>query len=295
MRKKLILAGIFFFTFLLFCFSVKALQIYKKINFSRQLSSEIKKEADSLDAKYSFLVKDLGPWGQNFADNENNRFIAASLIKLPILASAFTAISKGKISLNDIVIIKKEDIVFGSGKLKKCLLPYTLTFKELLELMITISDNTAANKAISLLGIDYINASFKEMGLKETLLARKMMDFSKRQKGIENYTSAADISFLLEKIYKKSLGSKELSLLAVSFLKKQKVNDRLPLYLPKTVIIAHKTGYERGVVNDAGIVFAPNRKYIICVLVEGKVTYRKAKKFIANASLLAYNLYNHRR
>jgi len=118
------------------------------------------------------------------------------------------------------------------------------------------------------------------------------MDFSQRKKGVENYTNPADIAYILEKIYRGELVNKKLSKLALSFLKKQKVNDRLPRYLPDGVIVAHKTGLERGVVHDAGIVFTPKGDYLICVLVKGTKSYSRAKKFIAQFSLLTYNLYN---
>ena len=129
------------------------------------------------------------------------------------------------------------------------------------------------------------------MGLTETALHRRLMDFSKRKQGVENYSSAYDISLVLEKSYDQKLISKELSRFGLKLLKKQKVNDRLPRYLPKDIVVAHKTGLERGVVHDAGIIFTPQGDYIITVLVKGEKNYRKAKKFIAQISGLTYNLY----
>jgi beta-lactamase class A len=119
-----------------------------------------------------------------------------------------------------------------------------------------------------------------------------MMDFSQRSNGVENYTAASDIVYLLEKIYNKQLIDRAYSELILSFLKKQKIKDRIPRYLPKGVIVAHKTGLERGIVHDAGIVFSPKDDYIICVLTKKVKVYSKAKKFIAQLSLLTYkNLY----
>jgi beta-lactamase class A len=188
-------------------------------------------------------------------------------------------------------MITRKDIAGGSGKIKTMKLPCLLSIRELLEFMITVSDNTATNKIIEILGLDYINARFKKIGLNNTKLMRKMMDFSRRHNGVENYTSSRDIVCILEKIYRKELTSDEFSEMAISFLKDQQVNDRLPRYLPKEVVVAHKTGLERRVVHDAGIVFTPRGNYIICVLVKGAESYKKAKKFIAQVSLLTYNLY----
>ncbi len=239
----------------------------------------------------SFLIKDLKFRNAMLANNETSKFAAASLLKLPILAAAFNAISEGQMALNTIVAIKRKDITGGSGKLKGYKLPFKLSIGKLLELMISASDNTATNKIISILGRDYINEEFIKTGLKDTHLARPMMDFSQRKNGVENYTSSRDIASILEKIYDRKLINATMSDLALSFLKKQKVNDRLPRYLPKNTVIAHKTGLEKGTVHDAGIVFAPGGDYIICVLTGNSRGYQKPKKLIAQISLLAYNLY----
>ncbi len=266
-------------------------QLYAKDVFLRDLKSLLREEFKNQKIEYAFVIKKLGFLDPTLLHKANQQFPAASLVKLPILAAAFYAVKEKKISLEKLVTIRRKDIAGGSGKLKSLSLPRKFTFAQLLELMISLSDNSATNKVIEILDLKYINSIFKRLGLTDTTLVRKMMDFSQRKNGIENYTSAADISYLLEKIYKEKFVNKKLSKLALSFLMKQKVNDRLPRYLPAEVIVAHKTGLERGVVHDAGIVFTSNGDYLICVLVKGGKNYAQAKKFIAQLSLLAYNLY----
>jgi len=293
-KQKLALSvlGLFLVISGLFLCGNRILQNYQRTKSFNSLRISIEKLTDDYPGiDCVFLIKDLKFRNAVLADNKKNKFPAASLLKLPILASALNAINEKQIALDDSVIINKKDIVGGSGKLKKCQLPYKLTFNELLELMISASDNTATNKTIQILGFDYINDQFIKIGLKDTYLTRLMMDFSQRKNGIDNYTSSRDIALILEKIYDQRLASRSLSKLAIAFLKKQKVNDRLPRYLPKNTVIAHKTGLEKGVVHDAGIVFAPQGSYIICVLTKNSKEYQKSKKLIAQISLLAYNLY----
>jgi len=266
-------------------------QLYEKDIFRRGLKNLIREEFKNAKIEYAFVIKKLGFLEPELLHKAQKQFPAASLIKLPVLAAAFYAVREKKISLEEVVTIRKKDITGGSGKLKSLSLPKKFTFAQLLELMISSSDNTAANKVIEILGFEYINSIFERLGLTDTIMVRKMMDFSQRKNGIENYTSAADISYLLEKIYRRGLANRKLSKLALIFLRKQKVNDRLPRYLPAEVGVAHKTGLERGVVHDAGIIFTSNGDYLICVLVKGGKNYAKAKKFIAQLSLLAYNLY----
>ena len=266
-------------------------QLYQKDIFLRDLKSFVNEEFKDASIEYAFVIKRMGLLEQKLLHNANQRFPAASLIKLPILAAAFYAVREKRVLLEEVVTIQKKDVAGGSGKLKSLSLPRKFTFAQLLELMISSSDNTATNKVIEILDFAYINNIFKKLGLTDTILARKMMDFSQRKRGVENYTSAVDISYLLEKIYKEGLVNQKLSKIALTFLKKQKVNDRLPRYLPVEVVVAHKTGLERGVVHDAGIIFTLNGDYLICVLVKGSKSYALAKKFIAQLSLLAYNLY----
>lgn len=278
------LAFVFFVGSQLFSF-------YQKDILLQRLGKQIKESADVDYLTSSFFIKDLGFPGLTLKKDSNIPFPAASIIKLPILAAAFKAVDQGLVSLDQKVAIHHSDISNGSGRLKTYKLPYVLSFQELLELMISVSDNTATNKVISLLGFKFINDTFAELGLDATVLARKMMDFKQRRKEIENYTCSKDIVFILDKIYHRRLVNKKLSELALSFLKKQKVRDRIPRYLPEGVVVAHKTGLERGVVHDAGIVFSQGGDYIICVLAKKNTSFKQAKKFIAQVSLLTYNLY----
>ncbi|MBU0693712.1 MAG: class A beta-lactamase-related serine hydrolase [Candidatus Omnitrophica bacterium] len=294
MRKKytfivgILVVSLFFF---LGSSCQKLILFNKKKKLFSKLEEKIKQQVKEFKGDYSFLIKDLTFPSLKLAFGEEKVFPAASLVKLPLLAVAFSAVRENKIFLDKVTVIERKDIAGGSGMIKKMNLPLKVTWGKLLELMIAESDNTATNKVIDLLGFDYIQSSFKELGLRKTSLVRGMMDFSKRRKGIENYTSVCDIAYLLTKIYNKQLIDEELSAAALSLLKKQKGNDRLKAYLPKNIAVAHKTGLERGVVHDAGIIFSPGGDYIICVLTSGIKDYRKAKKFIAKLSLITYNLY----
>lgn len=296
MKKEKYFKKILFFLLcvLVIFFSLVFISIRKSAEFFSILEQEVLNLIKDPQEKISFLMKDLSfPWKELTLKPEKE-LPAASLVKLPLLAVAFKAIDEGKICLDDLVIIERKDVTGGSGIIKGKKLPLKLTFAKLCELSITYSDNTATNKIIDILGFDYINTGFKELELNHTSLKRKMMNFSKRRKGIDNYTSASDIAFLLEKIYRKRIIGKETSETMLRFLKRQTVADRIPKYLPKEIIVAHKTGLEKSVVHDAGIVFSPRGNYIICVLTKGIKDYRKAKKIIAEVSNLTYNLYQNR-
>lgn len=237
----------------------------------------------------SFIIKDIKKPYLEISYREQEAFPAASLIKLPIAAVAFKAIAEKKVKLWQVFTIEAKDITGGSGLIKTMRTPVALSYKKLIELMLAQSDNTATNKLIDILGYDYLNKGFRQLGLKNTILRRKMMDFSKRRKGVENYTSALDITELLERLYANKLVNKRSSKMLLAFLLRQKMKDRIPRYLPKNVAVAHKTGLEKGVVHDAGIIFSSKSDYVICVLTKRVKNFSKAKKFIASISLLTYN------
>jgi len=253
------------------------------------LEDKVQIISKNFSGEYSYVIKNIEKPFYEISRNENKMFPAASVIKLPVAAVAFKAAKEGKVSLSQKFVITAKDITSGSGIIKTMPTPVVLTFKEIIEIMIANSDNTATNKIINILGYQYLNNGFREIGLKRTVIKRKMMDFSRRKRGVENYTSASDIVFLLEEIYKGKLIDKDSSQMILSFLSKQKINDRIPRYLPKNIKVAHKTGLERGVVHDAGIIFSSKGDYVVCVFTKRVKDYSKAKKFIARLSLATYN------
>jgi beta-lactamase class A len=164
--------------------------------------------------------------------------------------------------------------------------------ERLIGLMIYDSDNTAANIITDLLGIDYLNSTFKSFGLKNTELSRKIADYKMRDKGIENYTTAADMALLLEKIYRRELGNKNISNQCINIMKLTHTNDRIPRYLPADVMVAHKTGLENGVCHDAGIVFTRKGNFLICVLTRhANSNSLPSKRFIGRVSLSVYKYF----
>ncbi|UCC94368.1 MAG: serine hydrolase [Candidatus Omnitrophota bacterium] len=294
MRKKTLYIGglICIGLSLLILTSYPKFAVYqKKKDIFQSLDAKITTQTEQLNVHSAILIQDLSFPYLSVACNEEETFPAASIVKLPILAVALNAVNEGRLSLSQKVVIMRKDVFGGSGVIKRMRFPVTLTVEKILELMITHSDNTATNTVIGLLGFEYINEGFKKLGLKNTTLSRKMMDFYKRKKGIENYTTAVDMTHLLETIYSNRLVNKKFSQYALSLLKRQEVNDRLPRDLPEGVEVAHKTGLEKGIVHDIGIVFTSRGDYIICVLTKKVQKHKNAKNFIAQISLLTYNLY----
>jgi beta-lactamase class A len=250
---------------------------------------EIMGSARNFRGETGLIIKDLKR-GWEIRIKQDKLFPSASIVKIPIMAACFLAQEEGKINLKDSVILKNRFKVLGSGRLKEFPEGTPVKIKDLIEMMIAESDNTATNMLIDLLGEDYLNNAFKRLGLNNTNIARNMMDFKSRRIGVENYITASDLSLLLEKIYTGRLLNKRISTQCLDILKKQKMRDRIPARLPQEVLVAHKTGLERYVCHDAGIVFTANGDFLICALTRhNNKTSKIAKDFIADTALKAYN------
>lgn len=198
--------------------------------------------------------------------NGDEVFPAASIIKIPVLLEAFRQSLDGRLNLAEQITLRNEDKVGGMGVLKELTQGITLPFIDILTLMIIISDNTAANIAITKVGMENVNSYMKQLGLNKTILQRKMMNLEARKRGLDNFTSPKDMADLLQKLVTKNILNEWSCEKALEILKKQQVNDRIPRYLPEEISVAHKTGELVGVRHDVGIVFAKKHPFIISAM-----------------------------
>jgi len=256
----------------------------------QELERDIERSVRDFQGELGLVIKDLGT-GRTILRDPDRPFPSASMVKVPIMAACLKAVEEGQITLEEVLRLKRTDKVRGSGILRAAPAGTPVTVEKLLELMITDSDNTAANMLIDLLGFDYIGQAFRELGLERTNLSRKMMDFRSRANGVENYTTPRDMAGILEKMYRGTCVSSHVAEKCLAVLKEQKVNDRIPRYLPRKTLVAHKTGLEHKVCHDAGIVFAPRGDLLICVLTEGNTGAIIAKRMIARIASRVYKLY----
>ncbi|WP_058187224.1 serine hydrolase [Terracidiphilus gabretensis] len=98
----------------------------------------------------------------------------ASTIKLAILLDAAEQIRAGKASFDEKLVLSHENQVPGSGIIGQLDTPLPLTLRDVLHLMVTLSDNTATNMAIDRLGLDHINQTILAAGLHQTWLYKKV-------------------------------------------------------------------------------------------------------------------------
>jgi beta-lactamase class A len=223
--------------------------------------------------------------------NSQEVFQSASLIKIPILLSVLLAHNKDEINIQHPVTISNENIVGGSGVLQALSNGLTLSVKDLMTLMIIVSDNTATNILIDLLGIERINTKFQELGLKHTKLNRKMMDFAAMKQGKDNQTTPEEIIHCLKLVNDfNELFEIDGQNIAKEMLNHQQIRDKLPALVDEDQItVFNKTGELSNVEHDCAIFECQGRKGYIAVLTDrlndqenAKQTIRKIGKHISD-------------
>ncbi len=220
--------------------------------------------------------------------NSTKIFPAASMIKVPIMYEIMRQAAIDNLSLDDCLMVTSDIRTAGSGILKELRPNITMTIKELVTLMIILSDNTATNILINLVGMAAVNTTMANLGLKSTVLRRQMMDFAAAQAGQENTTSAADLALLFATIYNHCELPQQYSDLMIDILKRQQIEDKLPFFLPEETVIAHKTGTLPGVEHDGGILFLPSGTYIICILTSDLTANYQGLQWVASLGKIIY-------
>lgn len=223
---------------------------------------ELESIINPLPGKIGIYYKDLTT-GQSFQYNPDELFIAASVIKLPILIAVFQEIEGRNLRRDDSLRLSHSDKVPGCGALNQMHSGLEVTIMDLCKLMITLSDNTATNMLIRTLGIEKINTVIKSFGMSKTKLNRLLFDSEAQKRGLENYFTPAEIGALLEQIYTRNVISSAVSQEIEVILKEQKLNSKIPHLLPRGVAIAHKTGENSGITHDVGIVYS-ERPFVLC-------------------------------
>lgn len=217
--------------------------------------------------------------GKTVAINADTPVPTASVIKLTILFEALKQLESGQVHWNDRLTLQKSDQVIGSGVLRLFDTPLPLTFKDVVTLMVDLSDNTATNLAIDHLGLQNIDNRIVWMGLHNTWLYKKVFEAASgpvpadQPKFGLGKTTAREMAEVMQRFATCNLAAagavatptqQEQSLCnaALSILKGQFDQNDIPRYI-SNLQIANKTGALNDVRNDVGVVYAPNGPVII--------------------------------
>jgi beta-lactamase class A len=251
---------------------------------SALLGQTIRDALTGSNGSYGIVIKNLKT-GENYSLNEHVLYYSASLYKLWIMAETYRQIENGMLKEDDMLSEKYEDLnnkfnidpnnaAFKEGTI-------TLSIKDALNKMITISDNYAALLLSSKVRLVNVASFLKTNGFNESTIGIT---------GIAPATTAYDTSTFFEKLYNKKLINEQYSDKMLELLKAQKLNDKIPKYLPDGILAAHKTGELDGYTHDAGIIYTQSNDYIIVVLSKSD-NPALAKNRISKISESVYNYF----
>ncbi len=218
--------------------------------------------------------------------NANEVMPAASTIKIPVMVEVFQQMQAGKFDLNHRVTLMPHDRDWGSGVIADAPVGMTFPVSELLTQMIAVSDNTAANMLIRLVGRSNINGEMRDLGLRHTRLTDYIHTAGWSIRNTLR-TSPADMVRLLSDMAQKHLVDEWSSQSMIDILERQEINTLIPEPLPQ-IPIAHKTGSLDDTLNDVGIVYASNGAYVIAVMTTQLPTLSAGRRFIRRVSSMAY-------
>jgi beta-lactamase class A len=232
-----------------------------------------------LDGVVGYVFVDLTS-GDRITHLEREPFPTASTIKLAIVYELVKQAAEGKIKLDESMTLDRARAVGGSGVLIELGTP-TLSIRDYAVLMVMLSDNTATNILMDRLGMEQITRRMQGLGLHGTRLRRHMMDGAAARRGDENVSTPDEIARLLQAMPPDGL----------ELLKKPK-DSRLRKGLPPDVETADKPGELEGVRVDAGIVYAKNRPYVMCVMTTFLKDEAEGERAIEEISRAAYEYYS---
>jgi beta-lactamase class A len=290
------------------------------------LYDEIVKETVAFEKVISVAVKHLGT-GEEASFNGDELFPTASVFKVPVIVELYRQAEAGRLSLDDKIVLKEAEKVPGSGILKELSEGLEITIKDLSRLMMILSDNTATDLIVELVGKDNVNTTMRRLGLNKTVVVadcRDMLfdlvganDLPEEEKTLSQYlqlakagankgswslgtdrndvTTPLEMNKLLGLIVEGNAAKRAgCDAILATMEKCQTGEHRVPKYLPtEKVKMNRKTGSLPGIRNDVGIItiLATGEKYCISCFTKGAPDVYAAEETIARVSRNVYQYF----
>ncbi len=231
-------------------------------------------------------VSAISPDGRRFDHNGDRRFVAASTVKIAIMAELFRQVEAGLRSLDDIHVLGEAEKAPGSGVMAHLGSGLRLTLADLAYLMMSISDNTATNILIDMLGMAAIGATMRRLGMARSTLGRKMLGRKAQGGEQENWATSRDYARAVEAILTNEAGSAGSCAAMLALLEKQQNDRRIARWLPKAgrPRWGSKTGSVEGVCNDVGFVMSERGPVIISIFCENPPDAHAGEAIIGDIS-----------
>lgn len=262
----------------------------------QKLDATVQQVNRELNGTMGVAILDLTD-GRTLLLNPDAVFAQASCIKVTVLAELYRQDQQaeqgtpGKARLTDMYTMDSSDLVADSAIMAGLTPGMTkLTNRDLATFMVAVSDNSATNVLIDRVGMANVNAMLDSLSLTHTRLQRKMMDVKAAQAGRENLSTPREMMTFFADLYQGKLLNQTITNNYFKELSTKKSSD-IPRFLPEDLMIANKPGELAGVRNDIGVVFVPNRPFVIVVMTAYLQHERDGNDAIAKIAKAAYEYF----
>ena len=266
------------------------------------LRDEINRQFEEVEGDFALAFIDLQNAGETLLINENDEFHAASTMKVPVMIELFKRAGSGEFELTDSIIVKNEfksivdqslynlDTADDSEKELYKIVGERRSIYDLNYDMIIWSSNLATNILIELANAKKVTATMRELGAVKIQVLRGVEDQKAYDQGLSNSTTALDLLKIFEAIARGSHGLQDYREEMIKILKDQRFNEIIPALLPEDVEVAHKTGVITALHHDAGIIYLPDgRSYVLVLLSKNLGDFDEGTKFMAQVSRMIYD------
>lgn len=274
---------------LLLSVSPAAQEPRSRVELREKTQKQLAAIADGLDGVMGYVIVDIAS-GERFERMGGDAFPLASTIKLAILYEMFKQADEGRLRIDESRPLDRRHVVGGSGVLAELDAP-AMSLRDYAVLMIVLSDNSATNLLIDVVGMENVTQRMNGLGMPTLKLRRRMIDTEAARRGDENVGSPADVAKLLGIIDRGdglSKGSRDAMLTILRKAKSSALRDGVP----SGVAVANKPGGLEGVAVDAGIVYLSDRPYIFVATTTYLKSGAAGQAAIRAASQAAFDYFN---
>jgi beta-lactamase class A len=267
------------------------LMVFPVALFSQQsandaLLAKLRAAMEGFDGTVSLYARNLDT-GATVGIRENEPVRTASTIKLPIMVAAFDAVKEGKARWKDKIAITPASKVSGSGVIREFADGTRLTLRDLVHVMIVVSDNTATNLVLDRLSADYVNETMAGLGYQQTRSMRKIRGDGTNLKAATGWSAEGqkaenqrwgigrstprEMVDLLARIANGAIVGSDDSREMVEILERQQFKDGIGRGFIDTpgVRVASKSGALDALRSDVGLLYHPKGRLAIAITVDG--------------------------
>lgn len=220
----------------------------------------------------AWLTLDGAP---RFVHHQDERFYAASTMKVAVMAAVYRAVERGELALTDKVPLTDQFVSVADGStyqldpddsdVDESYAAGSATVEHLLEQMITVSSNEATNLLIATLGGGDVHAGVakaadaqRQLSATGSQLQRPIGDLTANRAGLSNLVTAYDLAAGLARLVSGRIAGQEATEAMTGTLRRQQRTETIAAGLPSGTRWGGKNGWVDGIRHDSGVVWPPD-------------------------------------